>query len=476
LFRFKQFGQGGLVMSMKDTKDVQHTIDRFWHNYLFVLEKNAVPDKSRRWYRKHLEEYIVAHPDVKLQSHLPSFIDDYLIAKGRLKHLQEWQFRQIVDALRLAFCQLIQPEWASTYDWYHWRAYARELEPEHPSLLRDTNRSVFFPASKNPLICRFRDGYTDEHMAFIKTIRVRRMAVRTETTYLHWLVRFFQFHHWHDIINLDQQAISSYLEFLAVQRKVSASTQKLALNSLVFFYREVLGKNIEGITNFTHATAPQRLPTVLSTNEIRKLLGAMSGRSKLMASLMYGTGMRVMECVRLRVQDIDFDYLQITVRSGKGGKDRVVPLPASLIPDIKKSLTEVRQLHEGDLAEGYGEALLPVALARKLDSATKTWQWQFVFPATRLAMDYSTGKMRRHHIHQTSLQKAIRHAALKAGINKRVTSHTLRHSFATHLLESGKDIRLIQELLGHADVTTTMIYTHVIKKGGLAVPSPLDVL
>ena len=457
-----------------DTEDHHHAVDRFWHNYLFLLEKNSVPERSRRWYRKHLEAYIAAHPGVKLQTHEPHFIDDYLNTKGRLKHLQEWQFRQIADALRLAFCQLIRTDWASSYDWYRWRAYARELEPDHPSLLRDANPSVLVAASNNPLLLRFREGYPDQHMAFIKTVRVRRMAAKTETTYLHWLVRFFQFHQWHDILNLGQQAISDYLGYLAIERKVSQSTQDVALNSLVFFYREVLGRDMEGIANFTRSTKPRRLPTVLSQNEVRKMLSVMSGRSKLMASLMYGTGMRVMECVRLRVQDIDFDYLQITVRSGKGGKDRVVPLPASLIPDIKKSLAEVRQQHEGDLAEGYGEALLPVALARKLGSATKNWPWQFVFPATRLAMDYTTGVMRRHHIHQTSLQKAIRQAAQMADISKRVTSHTLRHSFATHLLESGKDIRLIQELLGHADVATTMIYTHVVKKGGLAVPSPLD--
>jgi len=452
----------------------QHAIDRFWHNYLSILEKNSVPKKSRQWYRKHLEEYIAAHPGVKLQRHTARFIDDYLNAKGRLKNLKEWQFRQIVDALRLVFCQLIHPEWAESYDWHHWRAYARELEPDHPSLLHDANPSMVVASSNNPLLIRFRDKYTDAHNAFIKTIRVRRMAAKTESTYLHWLLRFFQFHKWRDILNLDQKAVTSYLEFLALERKVSASTQKIALNSLVFFYREVLGHNIDSLFTFTKASAPRRLPTVLSQDEMRRLLAALNGRSKLMASLMYGTGMRVMECVRLRVQDIDFDYLQITVRQGKGGKDRVVPLPDKLIPDIKKSLVEVRQLHTEDLAQGYGETLLPTALSRKLGTAIKTWPWQFVFPATRLAMDYSTGKMRRHHIHQTSLQKAIRNAARATDIHKRVTSHTLRHSFATHLLESGKDIRLIQELLGHADVTTTMIYTHVVKKGGLAVPSPLD--
>jgi integron integrase len=191
---------------------------------------------------------------------------------------------------------------------------------------------------------------------------------------------------------------------------------------------------------------------------------------------MYGTGMRVMECTRLRVQDIDFDYRQITVREAKGMKQRVVPLPEKLISLLDAHLRQVKEIHDGDLTAGFGEVLLPAGLARKIGAAAKTFTWQYVFPATRLALDYRTGTTRRHHIHETSLQKAIRSAARTANINKRVSSHTLRHSFATHLLESGKDIRLIQELLGHADVSTTMIYTHVVKKGGLAVPSPFDAL
>jgi len=189
---------------------------------------------------------------------------------------------------------------------------------------------------------------------------------------------------------------------------------------------------------------------------------------------MYGTGMRVMECCRLRFQDIDFDYLQITLRESKGNKQRVVPLAEKLLPSLKEHLAEVGKIHEEDLEAGFGEVHLPNALARKIGAAAKNLQWQYVFPATRLAFDYRSGKTRRHHIHETTLQKAIRRAATSAKFTKRVTSHTLRHSFATHLLESGKDIRLIQELLGHADVSTTMIYTHVIKKGGLAVKSPFD--
>ncbi len=457
------------------TERSQQAVDRFWHNYMSILDNSSsVPTKARVWYRRHVQDYITAHQGVKLQHHLPQNIDTYLIAKGRIKGLPEWRFRQISDALRILFCKLIQPEWADKYDWYSWNAYARELEPDHPTLMRDANPSTLVAPSTNPLIVRFRDEHTELHRSFVKTIRIRRMAVRTEQTYEHWLVRFFNFHKWQDIAQLEQADICAFLEYLAVERKVSASTQKIALNSLIFLYREVLGKNMEGIATFSKALPNRRIPTVLSTDEVKQLLKTMSGRSQLIAALMYGTGMRIMECVRLRVQDIDFDYQQITVRQGKGAKDRVVPLPAKLTPKIQSHLAEVKAIHSGDLAEGHGEVLLPAALARKLGTAAKTWQWQFVFPSTRLAVDHSTGKVRRHHIHQSGLQKAIRLASRKAEINKRVTSHTLRHSFATHLLESGKDIRLIQDLLGHADVNTTMIYTHVLGKGAMGVKSPLD--
>lgn len=463
-------------MSDQNHDEYLQLVNRFWHNYLSLLEKYSIPVKSRSWYRKHVEEYISSYQGVKLQQHLPQHLDDYLNAKGRMARLPEWRFRQIADALRLLFKEQIRPDWAADYDWYQWRAFARELETDHPTLMRDGNPSILVAPNNNPLIKKFREDNAELHLAFVKTIRVRGMAVKTEKTYEYWLVRFFQYHHWNNIADLDLSAMSDYLDYLALHRKVSSTTQKLALNSLVFFYREVLGKNVEGIYAYTRSSPKRRLPTVLSKNETRLLLEAMSGRAKLMASLMYGTGMRVMECVRLRVQDIDFDYCQITVRAGKGNKDRVVPLPEKLIPDLKSMLKETRTLHEGDLAVGHGEVLLPVALARKLGKEAKTFKWQYVFPATRLAIDYSTGIIRRHHIHETSLQKAIRKASKDANIDKRVTSHTLRHSFATHLLESGKDIRLIQELLGHADISTTMIYTHVIDKGGLAVPSPFDSL
>ena len=464
------------MMSDKNADSQQNAVDRFWRNYLSILENHSIPKHSRPWYRNHVQMYIDAHKDLRLADHLPENVDRYLNAKGRLSDLEEWQFRQIADALRLLFCELIHPRWALEYDWFQWRAFARDLEPDHPSLMRDANAVDFVAPSSNPMICRFRSNYPQIHLAFVKTIRVRHMAVRTEKTYEQWVCRFMQFHHWPAIESLENSHIKGYLEHLAVNRKVSVSTQKLALNALIFLFREVLGKETQAIGVYTRASAERRLPTVLSQEEVKRMLAIMEGRSRLMASLMYGTGMRLMECVRLRVQDIDFDYQQITVRLGKGGKDRVVPLPEKLIPKLAAHLAEIKSIHQEDLKAGFGEALLPPALCRKLNGAQKEWTWQFIFPATRLSTDPRSGKTRRHHIHETSLQKAIRNSAKAAGIHKRVTSHTMRHCFATHLLESGKDIRLVQELLGHADVSTTMIYTHVIKKGGLAVQSPFDAL
>lgn len=449
-------------------------VARFWHNYLSVLEKHRIPRASRAWYRRHVEAFIESTRSRRLSQNLPEHIDSYLNAKGRKTNLPEWQFRQLVDALQLLFCHLIQPAWASTYDWAHWRAFARELEPDHPSILQSGPPDSKWKHSRNPLVGRFRRQYPKTFDAFIKTIRVRRMAARTEKTYLHWCCRFCAFHHWPGIDTLKAKQLSAFLEHLASDKGVSASTQKIALNSVIFLLRDVLGVNLQQQVNFSRAAPKRRIPTVLTTGEVAKLLSRMRGRNRLMASLMYGTGMRIMECVRLRVQDIDFGYRQITVRMGKGAKDRVVPLPNALIPDLQSHLDKAQALHQEDLDAGFGEALIPDALARKLGAATRSWKWQFVFPATRLATDYTSTTLRRHHVHQTALQKAIRQAAADAGIAKRVTSHTLRHSFATHLLESGKDIRVIQELLGHSDFSTTMIYTHVIQRGGLAVQSPMD--
>ncbi len=306
--------------------------------------------------------------------------------------------------------------------------------------------------------------------------RVRGLAIRTEQTYLHWIMRYIGFLGNADPAERGADDAAAFLEYLAVGRKVSASTQNLALNSLVFLYREVLKREDLDLGAFARAKRPRRLPTVLTHGEVATLLAGLSGTHRLMASLMYGTGMRLMECVRLRVQDIDFGYGQIAVRNAKGGKDRVVPLPERSVDALRRHLARVRELHQGDLKEGLGEVYVPEALSRKFPNAGRDWRWQYVFPSGRLSTDPRSGAVRRHHLHENALQKAVNRAAREAGIAKRVGTHTLRHSFATHLLQAGYDIRTVQELLGHADVSTTMIYTHVLNRGGKGVQSPLDAL
>jgi integron integrase len=268
--------------------------------------------------------------------------------------------------------------------------------------------------------------------------------------------------------------VSSFLEHLAVQRKVSGATQAQALNALVFFFARTLEKPLGDIGAFKRPKPYKRIPTVLSRREVARILAQTQGMTGLMVRLMYGTGMRVMECARLRILDLDFDYRQITVRAGKGKKDRVVPMPDALSDKLKRQIAWVTGKHDEDLKAGFGSVYLPEALERKYPNAAKELRWQYLFPATRIGTDPRSGVLRRHHIHQSVIQRAVRKTAVDVGLTKRVTSHTLRHSFATHLLESGSDIRTVQELLGHTDVTTTMIYTHVLGKGGGGVTSPLD--
>lgn len=317
-----------------------------------------------------------------------------------------------------------------------------------------------------------------QHQEILKqllmVIRQRGYSIRTEQTYESWVSRFIAYSNNRNPLTLDANDVVSFLQYLAVRRNVAASTQNQALNALVFFYGQVLQQPLGDMGNFIRAKRPKKLPVVLTQSEIQQLLIQMKGKQWLMASLLYGTGMRLMDCVRLRVQDIDFEYRQIVIRDGKGQKDRVVPLPERLMEPLKTNLLEVRELHNEDLSNGHGEVYLPGALARKFPQAAKEWGWQYVFPSVRLSVDPRTGKVRRHHIHENGLQKAVKKASSLTGITKRVNCHALRHSFATHLLENGYDIRTVQELLGHADVSTTMIYTHVLNRGGQGVRSPLD--
>jgi len=307
-----------------------------------------------------------------------------------------------------------------------------------------------------------------------QALRARHYSRRTEKTYVFWVRRFIFFHGVHHPAEMAEAEINSFLTHLAVKEKVSASTQNQALSALLFLYRHVIGREVGDLGEVIRARKPTRLPVVMTREEVKAVLDHLSGDKWLMASLMYGAGLRLMECLRLRVQDIDFARNEILVRDGKGAKDRITMLPASLKAPLQEHLKRVKRIHEKDLADGWGSVLLPCALDRKYPGAPKEWRWQWVFPQENRWKNNKTGGEGRHHVDESILQKAFKHAVAKAGITKRATCHTLRHSFATHLLEGGYDIRTVQELLGHSDVRTTMIYTHVLNRGGCGVRSPVD--
>lgn len=307
-----------------------------------------------------------------------------------------------------------------------------------------------------------------------EAIRVRHYSVRTEQAYVAWVKRFVRFHSMTHPKDLDARAVAAFLSWLAVERTVSSSTQNQALNALAFLYREVIGRPLDFVDGIVRAKRPLHIPAVFSEQEVMRVLAELEGQSWLMATLLYGSGLRLMECVRLRVKDIDLAHLCIVVRDGKGAKDRVVTMADAVVPHLEEQLIRVRRLHERDVAAGYGSVWLPDALARKFSNAPRELGWQYVFPARARSADPRTGTIHRHHVDESALQKAVKIAIRRAGIAKKASCHTFRHSFATHLLAHGADIRTVQEQLGHKDVRTTQIYTHLLGRGANAVASPLN--
>jgi integron integrase len=327
-----------------------------------------------------------------------------------------------------------------------------------------SGRSIAPPAPRGPrLLERVRTE-----------LRTRHYSPRTEKAYVAWVRRFVVFSGMRHPEQMGAPEIACYLSHLATRELVSAGTQNQALSALVFLYREVLGREVAGLADVVRARRPFRVPLVLSRDEVRAVLRQMRGTPALMARLMYGSGLRLLECCRLRVKDVDFARNEITVHDGKGRKDRKTVLPAALVGPLRAHVERVRRQHEADLAGGGGSVALPHALDRKYVSAHRDWAWQWIFPATRVRRDWGTGRWQRHHLHETLVQREFATAVRAANLTKPATCHTLRHSFATHLLENGYDIRTIQELLGHTDVATTMIYTHVLNRGARGVRSPLD--
>ncbi|WP_281280686.1 integron integrase [Arenimonas terrae] len=307
-----------------------------------------------------------------------------------------------------------------------------------------------------------------------RCLRLRHYSLRTEAVYLAWVKRFIRANHRRHPRDMGGREVEAFLSQLAVRGQVAASTQNQALSALLFLYREVLKQDLPWMEQVVRAKRPLKVPSVLSVDEVRRLLAAMDGRAWLMASLIYGSGMRLMECLRLRVKDVDFARGEITVREGKGARDRRTVLPASLGPALQREIERVRALHAADLREGFGRVWLPFALERKYPNAATEPGWQYLFPSEQRSIDPRGGVERRHHLDDQVLSRGMKQAARRIGLAKPVGAHTLRHSFATHLLEAGYDIRTIQELLGHKDVATTQIYTHVLNRGGGGVLSPLD--
>lgn len=465
---------------MPDAKSTANGVGgSFWERYIAILDKKGIKRNVGRWYVRRAESFIKATAGHQLAELTGEDVTLYLENLGRKSRIESWQFRQAVDAIQILL-HLAQAPCATSVNWEYWRTSAQELPEDHPTIARANSilPSTMAPG-RTPLLEPLRDRYGNLLDSLVIAIRKQRYSIRTEQAYLSWVCRFLHFLKESSPDLAGGKEIAAFLQDLAIQGRVAASTQNQALNALVYFYRQVLQRDVGDLGDFARPKRPRRLPVVLSRSEISRLFAVLSETSvqhHLMASLLYGTGMRLMECIRLRVHDVDFELKQIMIRNGKGQKDRLVPLPESVRPALIEHLAGVRRLHDQDLSQGLGKVFLPDALAVKYPKASRKWGWQFVFPSGRVSTDPRSGEIRRHHIHENSLQKSIKKAAQTADLTKRVNCHALRHSFATHLLENGYDIRTIQELLGHADVSTTMIYTHVLNRGGRGVVSPLDTL
>jgi integron integrase len=415
------------------------------HGQAFVaaLAHCAVPEKNRRWYVRWAERFAAFLGERPLGGAERGDVEAFMTSLSQSPRIETWQLRQASDALRILLVMVLGKRWGEGLD----------ASGDDPGEL-----------------------HKDDPLYPIRAVcRARHYSPKTERAYLHWVRRFLAYCREKNLGDkTSAEAVRAFLEHLVLVGRVAASTQAQALNALVFWFKQVKGEELGDLGDFAMSKRPRRLPAVLTRAEVGRLLAALEGDCALMAGILYGAGLRLSELIGLRIKDVDFESRQITVRDGKGGKDRVTVLPERYRQPLLDQIERVRRGHAADLSLGYAGTTFWPSLERKYPKAPREWPWQYVFPASRLCVDPADGRTRRHHVHPSVLQKAVKNAARRAGLAKVVGCHTLRHSFATHLLESGSDIRTVQELLGHADVSTTMIYTHVLNRPGLAVRSPVD--
>lgn len=445
---------------------------RFWNNYIALLNERKVPTSKFQWYVRHCERFIQSYTEIRLRDHSKESISKYFSSLLQNPRLPYPAKLQVIDALSLLFLSIRSPL-HKQIDWDYWKMSCKDLERNHPTVARN---NLPVKQYEDKQLDKTDNEHSDEITKVIRAIRTKGFSIRTEKTYTHWINRFLSFNKNIDSNEINDQSIIAYLSYLSLDKGVSPATQSLALNAISFYFKSVLSREMGDIRNFVKAKKRQKLPVVLTTEEVSSILDALNGVQLLLVSLMYGGGLRLMEAVRLRVQDIDFGYQQIIIRNAKGNKERVVPLPVRLAKPFKDHISNVKEQHSADLKNNLGSVYMPSELVNKYGKSDKQWVWQYIFPSNKLSVDPITKAVRRHHLHETTIQKTVRNTARKLDIQKRVSCHTLRHSFATHNLERGMDIRTLQELLGHSDVSTTMIYTHTANFSKGKTSSPLDFL
>ncbi len=444
-----------------------------------MLSEAGIPEREHSFYAHWVRQFFNRNPGKARRSLGAGDIAGFLAFLKNDPAMVDWQVQQARTALILYYEQFrgIALDDLSVLDNPSVKMPGLQMEecgPVPPPRRVEPTRSV--PAPKIAPTSKRRADMVALRETVQKALRVEHYALKTEKTYWQWIRKFVNYHHGRKPSEMSAPEIHAFLSHLALNQGVAASTQNQALNAIVFLYRKVVKKEVGDFSDFPRARRGKRLPVVCSRGEVQRLLKEVDEVEGLVVRLLYGTGMRIAECLRLRVQDISFDRNEITVRGGKGDKDRRVPLPTSLRDALREQLDWRKQLFEEDRAVNKHEVELPDALGRKYPSAPYEWKWQYVFPASGFSTDPRSERVRRHHLHEVRIQRAVKRAASELKITTRVTPHTLRHCFATHLLEAGQDIRTVQELLGHSDVKTTMVYTHVLNKGPMGVISPLDTL